>query len=230
MKTAKRFYKGVTTEAVEGGFGVFLDGRRLKTPGKTVLVVTSDHLAGLIAAEWDAQIDHIKPETMPVTRLVNVTLELTPHNRDKLAAEARQYAGTDLLCYRAEKPVRLAQRQEEHWDPVLDWARGRGIDLEATDTVIAVEQPQASLDAVAVYAAGLDDLYLTLFVHLTAVYGSAILSMAVLERHISGSRAFEVSRLDNLFQIEQWGEDEEAAEITANLAVEINDLCKILES
>lgn len=229
MKAAKRFYKDVTTESVKGGFGVFLDGRRLKTPGKTELVVASDHLVGLIAAEWDAQIDHIKPETMPVTRLVNVTLELTPDNRDKLADEARNYAGTDLLCYRAEKPVRLTQRQAELWDPLLDWARGRSIDLMVTDTVIAIEQPDASLDAVAKYACTLDDLNLTLYVHLTAVYGSAILAMAVMEDHISGSQAFELSRLDNQFQMEQWGEDEEAAEITANLAAEITALCRILE-
>lgn len=230
MKTAKRFYKEVTTDSVQNGFGIFLDGRRLKTPGKKPLIAPSKHLAELVAAEWDAQIETIKPETMPVTRLLNVTIELTPDNRDKLAEEARNYAGTDLLCYRAEKPIRLSQRQAEHWDPVLDWARSRLIELRTTDAVMAIEQSPASLDVVANYAAGLSDLRLTFFVHLTAVYGSAILAMAVLEKHIDGSQAFELSRLDNIFQIEQWGEDEEAAEISAGLAAEIVALCRILEA
>lgn len=229
MKTAKRFYKSVDVTQVETGYGVTLDGRRLKTPGKNPLWVSKQHIAELIAREWDAQQDDIRPETMPVTRLVNVSIELTPDNRDKLVAEARKYAGTDLLCYRASEPVSLSNRQKEQWDPVLDWARDRNIGLETTQSVLAIDQSEESLDKVAEFAAGLNDLDLTLMVHLTAVFGSAILAMAVIERHLSASQAFDLSRLDNLYQIEQWGEDEEAAEIAANLADDVSALCQILE-
>ena len=230
MNTAKRFYKKVETAALEQGFGVHLDGRVLKTPGKRPFVVEHDYVAQLVAAEWDAQIDTIQPETMPVTRLVNVSIELTPNNRDKLAVEARNYAETDLLSYRAESPVELSERQAESWDPLLEWAAKRGVNLDKTDTVLAIPQPPESLEAVAQYAHTLDDLKLTLFVHLVAVFGSAVLAMAVMEKHLSGSRAFELSRLDNLYQIEQWGEDEEAAEIAAQLASEVEALCQILEN
>ena len=96
-------------------------------------------------------------------------------------------------------------------------------------TVIAIEQDQTSLDKVAQYAASHNHLELTLFVHLIAVFGSAILAMAVMEKHISGQEAFELSRLDNLYQIEHWGEDEEAVETAANLETEVIALCKILE-
>ena len=120
MNTAKRFYKKVETAALEQGFGVHLDGRVLKTPGKRPFVVEHDYVAQLVAAEWDAQIDTIQPETMPVTRLVNVSIELTPDNRDKLAVEARNYAETDLLSYRAESPIELMERQAESWDPLLE--------------------------------------------------------------------------------------------------------------
>jgi len=229
VKAAKRFYKEVAVARLESGFGITLDGRNLKTPGKKPLIVGSERVARLIADEWDAQAKEIKPETMPVTRLVNVSIELTPDNRDKLASEARKYAGTDLLCYRASEPVTLSQRQAEEWDPVLDWAKARGISLKTTDAVLAIEQNPAALDKVADYARTLDDLRLTLLVHLTAVYGSAILAMAVLEKHLSGSQAFDISRLDNLYQIAQWGEDEEAVEIAANLTAEVSALCEILE-
>lgn len=230
MSKAKRFYKKVAVAPLESGFGITLDGRSLKTPGKQALYVDTAHIAQLVAEEWDAQDETIRPETMPVTRLVNVALELTPHNRDKLAEEARNYAGTDLLCYRAAEPVALARRQAEGWDPVLSWAKSEGITLKTTDSVIAIEQAPESLDVVARFAETLDDLKLTLFVHLTAVFGSAILSMAVLKKHLTGSQAFDLSRLDNLYQIEHWGEDEEAAEIAANLAVEVKALCRILET
>lgn len=228
MKHAKRFYKKAALNAQDDGFCVELDGRPLKTPGKQLLFVRSENIAELIAAEWEAQIETIKPETMPITRLVNVAIELTPNNRDKLAQEARNYAETDLLCYRAENPLELAERQAAAWDPVLKWARERDIDLETTQTVLAIPQSNASLDAVATYALTLADIELTLFVHLTAVFGSAILSLAVMQGFLSGSQAFELSRLDNLYQIEQWGEDEDAAEIAANLAQEVAALCQIV--
>jgi len=228
MKSAKRFYKDVSTAPFEEGFGVLLDGRQLKTPQKRPLLTTSEHVAQLVAAEWDAQVDDIRPELMPVTRLVNVSIELTPDNRDKLANEARNYGGTDLLCYRAADPAALTQRQDEQWGPVLEWAAAQGIKLETTRSVMAISQDDTALDKITQYAGGLDDLNLTLCVHLVAVFGSAILGMAVMERHLSGAQAFELSRLDNLYQIEQWGEDEEATENAARLEAEVIALCKIL--
>ncbi|NNE57059.1 MAG: ATPase [Hellea sp.] len=230
MKTAKRFYKQVTTSPVDNGFAVLLDGRQLKTPGKLPLIAPSAHAAALVAAEWDAQKDTIQPGTMPVTRLVNVAIELTPSNRDQLAEEARRYGGTDLLCYRAAEPLELAEHQAEQWDPVLKWAALKGFSLKTTQTVKAIDQDPQSLENIAAYAAKQDDLHLTLLTHLTAVYGSAVLAIAVMERNISGPKAFNLSRLDNLYQIRQWGEDQEAAEIAANLEAETVALCQLLEA
>ena len=228
QKHNRRFYKKVSTEAVDDGFGIFLDGRRLKTPGKSPLTAPNAYIAALIAAEWEAQSELIRPETMPVTRLVNVSIELTPGNRGKLIAEARSYGETDLLCYRTSDPAALSERQSKQWDPILDWARQNEIELNATTSLIAVDQPKASLDRIADYASRQSDLLLTLFVHLTAVFGSVVLAMAVLEGHLEGERAFHISRLDALFQIEKWGEDEEAAENAKTLETEVIALCRIL--
>ncbi len=230
MKIAKRFYETVSTGPVKNGYGVLLDGRALKTPGKLNLIVKSPNAAKLIATEWDAQTDQIRPETMPVTRLVNVSIELTPLNRDKLALEVRQYAMTDLLCYRASEPAKLKERQAELWDPILDWAAKQGIDLKTTDTIIAIHQDEKSLSVIEDYARSQNDLFLTLFVHLIAVFGSSILGLAVMKKRLSGTEAFALSRLDNLYQIEQWGQDEEAAEIAKTLEAEIISLCQLLEA
>jgi len=199
-KFAKRFYKQVSVAAAEGGWIVQLDGRTLKTPGKIILLVPTEKAAGLIALEWDAQTDYIRPELMPVTRLLNVAVEQTPDNRDALVAEARKYAGTDVLCYREG------------------------------DALIAIEQDEAALEAVADYARSLDNMHLTLFVHFVAVFGSAVLAMAVLKGHLTGEAAFDLSRLDELWQIRYWGEDEEARERIDGIRTEINALCKLLES
>ena len=228
-KVAKRFYKEVFVTEGEGGWLVQLDGRTLKTPGKITLLIPTQKAAQLIAAEWEAQAEYIQPETMPVTRLLNVAVEQTPYNREALIAEARKYAGTDVLCYR-EGEIRLHyQEQAKKWDPILDWAAGQGVSLKSTDGLIAIEQDRKSLDAVAAFAKTLPDMELTLFVHLVAVFGSAILAMAVLKDYLTGEAAYALSRLDELWQIKYWGEDEEAKERSDAIRAEVNALCKLLE-
>lgn len=229
-KFAKRFYKLVSVTRGEGGWHILLDGRTLKTPGKIILRVPSEKVAQLIVAEWDAQTEYIRPEIMPVTRLLNVAVEQTPENRETLIAEARKYAGTDVLCYR-EGEVRLhAEEQAARWDPILAWAAEQGVSLKSTDGLIAIEQDSKALDAVAEFARSLENMQLTLFVHLVAVFGSAVLAMAVLKKHLSGETAFELSRLDEIWQIKYWGEDEEAKERTESIGHEVNALCQLLEA
>lgn len=214
-KFPKRFYKEVGVAVVEGGFIVTLDGRTLKTPGKKTLLCPTNSTAALVAAEWDAVKDEINPSDMPITRMMNVTVERTPVMREALVAEARRYAGTDLLCYRADNSRVLAEQQEAAWGPWLSWAAEQGIALRITAGLIAVDQDAAALDAVAARAAAMDDLSLTLYVHLTAVFGSAILALAVIDGALDAGEAFDLSRLDARFQAQMWGEDEQAADIAA---------------
>ena len=164
-----------------------------------------------------------------MTRLLNVAVEQTPDNRAALIAEARKYAGTDVLCYR-EGEVRLHhEEQAAKWDPILAWAAKQGVALKTTDSLIAIKQDEAALEAVADYARYLPDMRLTLYVHLVAVYGSAILAMAVMKRHLTGEAAYELSRLDELWQIKYWGEDEEAKERSDAIRAEVKALCELLE-
>jgi len=228
-KQNKRFYKSVAVEAQDASFLVKLDGMTLKTPGKKTLLIPTRKAADLVAAEWEAQGEYILPLTMPVTRLLNVAVEQTPDNRDALIAEARNYAAPDVLCYR-EGTVRLHQEhQAKMWDPILAWAAEQGVVLKTTETLSAVTQAERSLDKVADYARALDDMRLTLFVHFTAVFGSAVLAMAVMENHLSGSDAYDLSRLDELWQIKYWGEDEIAKERTDAISEEVVALCKLIK-
>lgn len=225
---AKRFYKMVTVDE-DAGWRVLLDGMQLRTPGKLKLTVPTKDLALKIAAEWDAQAEHINPSLMPVTRLVNVAVEQTPSRRSDLVTEARRYAETDLVCYRAPQPRLLQERQAEAWDEWLNWAANLGLDLKTTESVHAIEQPETSLQTVERFAETLNDFQLTLFVHLVAVYGSVILAKAVLKEKLSAEEAFDISRVDAVYQIELWGEDEEQAEITAALRDETISLGSILK-
>ena len=229
----KRFYKEVGVDAVEGGFVIKLDQYSLKTPAKKAsdkktLLLPTKRVADLVAGEWEAQGDKIDPRTMPVTRLLNVAIARTPETREELMAEARKYAGTDLLCYRSAETRLYLEHQAENWDPLLKWAAGRGVRLTTTEGLEVIAQPEASLDAVAAYASGLDDIALTLFVHLLSTFGSAVLGMAVMEGHLTGEAAFTQSRLDELWQIKYWGQDEIAQERTEAMRAEITALCRLL--
>lgn len=228
---AKRFYTDVTVDHDADGHFVRLDGRELKTPGTQPIRVPHAAIAAQIKAEWDvvpqAVDGDIDPTVMPVTRLANVASEGVSQRRDELIAEARKYAGSDLLSYRAPDPQDFVARQAAAWDPWLDWARARGVSLETTDAIRAIEQDPTSLDAVANYATPLSDFALTLFVHLVAVYGSAVLAMAVIDGALDPAEAFDLSRIDELYRTEIWGVDEDDERVRLALRTETETLGKL---
>ncbi len=236
---AYRFYKKVSVKAVNvqssqfiddnaRAYGVFLDKRELKTPGKQALHLAKKAHAELVAREWEAQNETIEPHTMPATRLVNVAIEQTPHNRARVIQEGCNYARSDLLCYHAEGPDSLSQRQEALWGPWIGWAKEQEIDLKVTKGIIAVAQDEGSITALKTRLEMMDDLDLTLCVHFTAVFGSAVLGLAVMAREITAIKAFDLSRLDAIWQSEKWGVDEEAQKLADNLRAEVSALSEFI--
>ena len=212
----ERFYKHAKAEQMPGGWTVELDGRSIKTPARAALRLPTERLAKAVAAEWNAQDDKIDLAAMHLTRLANVAIDRTPELRDEMADELARYCETDLVCHIAEDDEDLAEREEAHWAPIRAWA-GQALDviLVPVEGIIASPQPDASLEAARNYALSLDDFRLTGLLYACALYGSAVLAMAVSEGELSAMDAFEISRIDEAWQIEQWGEDDEAKAATA---------------
>ena len=226
----RRVYKVVATRPVERGWGVLLDDRPLRTPAKRALVVPSEPLARAIAAEWDAQETDIRPERMPLTRLAATALDRTALARDTIVAEVANYAGTDLVCYRAEQPPTLAARQHAAWQPLIDWAASRyDAGLAVTAGILPQPQSPASLKAYAAAVGSLDDFRLTALQAATAACGSLVIALALFEGRIDADAAFAASQLDETFQIEAWGEDAEAASRRTALAADIEATARFLE-
>jgi len=218
----RRVYQRVTVSAMAGGWGVALNDRTLRTPGRVDLVVPSQPLAAAIAAEWEAQPDEIRPATMPLFRLAATAIDRTTTGRDLVIRETANYAGTDLLCYRAERPPELAARQQAAWQPLLDWATQRyDAALRITNGILPAEQLPATLAAYAAVVAAQDDFRLTALHALTSACGSLVIALAILEGRLDAEAAFIVSQLDESFQIEAWGEDAEATERRRALAEDI---------
>lgn len=226
----KRVYKAVSTRATGNEWGVSLDGRPLRTPAKRELLVPSEALAAAIAAEWDAQNPDIRPQTMPLTRLAATAIDHTATERDKIVAEVANYAGTDLLCYRADHPPALAARQETVWQPLLDWAAGRyDAGLAVTVGIVPMAQSAASLKVYAGVVGTFDNFRLTALHAATGACGSLVIALALHEGRLDAAAAFAASQLDETFQIEAWGEDAEAARRRAALAADIDATAKFLE-
>lgn len=209
----RRFYTAVEVAAVDGGCEVRLDGRPLRTPKGRRLVLPTRALADLVAGEWAAQGERIEQADMHATRLANTAAEAIPGTREAVADQIADYAGSDLLHYFAEGPAALVQRQEERWGPILALAEAEArLTFVRANGVIHQAQPPESLARVRGIAAALDDFGLAGLAFGAALLGSAVLAIAVLRGWLTGEQAFELSRLDEAWQNEQWGVDAEAAE------------------
>lgn len=210
---ARRFWKEAAIREAEGGWEIALDGRSLRTPNKQPLILPTAALAEAIAAEWDAQQDMVAPQTMPLTRAANSAVEKVTPQRNEVVAMLADYGGTDLLCYRAEAPAELVARQAAEWNPLLDWsAETFGARLIDTVGVIPVAQDPAALARLRAALEALDIYGLTAAHDLVTLPGSLVLGLAVVHGRLPADEAHRLSRLDEDFQAERWGADEEAQE------------------
>lgn len=226
----KRFYKDVTTGATEGGYGIFLDGKSLKTPAKQTLIVASAALADALAEEWAAQGDTIEPASMQMMQLVSTAIDRMALTRAQVTGHVVGFGESDLLCYRTEAPMDLAALQAERWQPWLDWAAEKlNARLGVTVGVTPVVQDPDSLAALRQRVESYDDWTLTALQSLAPCLGSLVLALAVVEEALSAEEAFELARLDENFQNELWGVDDEAKIRTAGLRTEIMAAARMLD-
>jgi chaperone required for assembly of F1-ATPase len=212
----KRFWKAVDIAEGEGGWTVLLDGRAPKTPAHAKLTLPTQAAARLVADEWAAQGEFIQPGTMPATRLASTAIDRVSQTREPVADEIAAYAGSDALCYLAEHPTPLVNRQVAGWTPWRDWAATElGVVLEPAQGIVHRAQDPAAIARVKAAALALDDFALTGLATAVPLLGSAVLGLAVQRRALSGEEAFDLSRLEEAFQEEQWGVDADNADRTA---------------
>jgi chaperone required for assembly of F1-ATPase len=211
MIAPRRFWTEVTVEEDRGGFGLRLDDRPLRTPERLPLRVPSRPLAEAIAIEWRAVEAELRPEALPFTRAANVAIDRVAKNPAPVIDMIAGYGETDLLCYRAAHPLALRARQAAAWDPMLDWAAtALGAPLRVADGIIPVAQPASSITALRVAISQEDPFSLTALHDLVTLSGSLVLGLAVRLGALEVDAAWSMSRIDEFWQSEQWGADEEA--------------------
>jgi chaperone required for assembly of F1-ATPase len=223
----KRFYDKAA--AVNSGdvFAVRLDDKPVRTPAGRAPALT---LAQAIAAEWDAQREHIDPASMPLTRLANAIIDGVHDRPAVVAAEVEKYLASDLVCYRASSPTGLAARQARHWDPLLDWAsQTLGARFAVGKGVVHVAQPEAAL-AAARAAIPTDPWRLGAVHTLTTLTGSALIALALARGRLTAEEAWQAAHVDEDWNMEQWGRDELALERRAFRFAELRAAVTVLSS
>lgn len=212
----RRFWTEAKVTAAETGFALHLDGRGVKTPAKAALILPSLALAEGLAAEWQAQGDKIDPRTMPLTRAANSAIDTVGPQRATVQGMIAAYGGSDLLCYRAESPAALAQAQAAGWDPLLAWAAAElGAPLRVTAGMMPIDQPAPSLAALNARLDGFSAFELAAVHDLVGLTGSLVLGLAAAEALRDPETIWRLSRIDEDFQAEHWGRDDEAAAVEA---------------
>ena len=211
-KPARRFYKAVEVCEADGGYALMLDGRGARTPGRNPLVAPSRALMLKVAAEWERQHETIDPAEMPLTRLLNSAVDGVAQTMAETRADILRYAGSDLLCYRAEEPEDLVERQARAFDPVLRWAaESLAARFKVTAGLMHVAQPQAALKAIGEALEEYNDpVALAALSVMTTLTGSALLALAVARGFLSPEAAWRAAHVDEDFQAEKWGADVEA--------------------
>ena len=226
----KRFYKECAVGEADDGFTVTLDGKPIKTPSGRVVVVPVRSLAATIAAEWNAQSEIIDPLTMPATRFANSVVQGVIDNAAAVTDDVAKYFGSDLLFYRAGHPEALVAREARHWDPILFWAAETlGAHFMLAQGVMHVRQPEQAIAAAR--GALPDDPWAIAAMHvITTVTGSALLALALFHRVIDPDQAWAAAHVDEDWNAEKWGVDEEAATRKAAKLIDFNAAAGVLEA
>ena len=220
----KRFYKDVTTAAEDAGYGIRLDRRPVRTPGRAPLVVPTLTLAERIAREWAEQGEEIDPRAMRFTGLANAAIDRVAPDPAAFAAGIAAYGESDLLCYRADGPAPLVARQAERWDPLLDWAARRyDVHFTLVTGVMHVAQPEATLERLRAAVAVHSSFILAGLSPIVSLTGSLVAGLALLEGAADAGSVWDAAQLDELWQIEMWGEDALAAQNRAQKRAEYDD-------
>jgi chaperone required for assembly of F1-ATPase len=224
----RRFYERVGTEGADGEFQVVLDGRAVKTPGRRPLAAPNERLAQAIAAEWDAQRNHVDPAKMPLTRLANSIIDGVVDAAADVRAEVERYLNSDLVYYRAGGPEGLVIRQSRAWDPVLAWARDAlGARFLLAEGIVFVTQPREAL-AAASAAIPRDHWRLGALNAITTLTGSALIALALEGGALSVEEAWAAAHVDEDWNMAQWGQDQLALEHRAFRFAEMQAAAAVL--
>ncbi len=226
----KRFYTHAGVVEAADGSAITLDDKPVRTPSGRPLVAPSREIADAIAAEWDAQKEFIDPLTMPMTRFANSVVDAVVERVEAVTDDVAKYLGSDLLFYRAGHPEALVAREAALWDPIVFWAADAlGAHFILAEGIVHVRQPEQAI-AAARAALPADPWSIAALHVVTTLTGSALLALALLHGVLDSDRVWTAAHVDEDWNIEKWGVDEEVAARRAARLVDFKAAAGILRA
>jgi chaperone required for assembly of F1-ATPase len=207
----KRFWKEATSSEVDNGHTILIDGRQVMTPAQRKLSVPTKALAVAIVKEWASVQEKLDPATMPMTGLANAALDRVAPARQEFARGLSRFAENEMCCYRADQPDGLVERQAQAWDRLIDWASKRyDIGFTVTSGVMHAAQPAQTLERLSAAVASEDDFHLAGLSPMVTAGQSLLVALAVRHGAVSPDEGWQASQIEEEWQIEHWGADDEA--------------------
>ena len=226
----RRAWESVTIQNSGSSFVIFLDKKLLLSPKGNEILLPTKKLANRICEEWHQQKKIVEPLKMPFTRLVNSAIDKVAENFESIIKDLVSYGDTDLVCYRTNSPQDLVLRQKKYWDPILDWSKTElKINLKTVRGIRYQAQDKEELEKISQEIITLDPLSLTAFYELVTISGSILIALAVIHKHITAEEGLDISFLDEDWQREKWGQDEESIKNKANKLDEFLTAFQFLE-
>lgn len=225
----KKFYKIAEAGTAPGGYVVRLDGKPLRTPLKNLVLLDSKPLAEAVAEEWMRQGGgEVQPLSMPLTLLANTMMDKTKgEGRQEVSDRLLEYGGSDLVCYFATHPAELVRRHEAQWRPLILWMKERyGIVFDEVSGIQYHHQPQESMDRLEKLLQGLSPADFTVVQAASATAGSLVIALALLEGRLSADEAYQASCVDEIYQLDTWGDDPEARQRLEAVRSELRDIAR----
>lgn len=225
----KRFWKQAGTVPQDGGWGIALDARPVRTPARAPLVVESPALAEAIAEEWNAVGEDIDPARMPLTGIANAAIDIAGADPAAFAEPIAAYAESELFCYREDRDPALQAEQIAVWNPLLAWAEQRyGVEFTLAQGVLPIDQPGPTIAAMRSAVLSHDPIRLAPLTLLVTIGGSLVAGLALIEKAFTAAELWEAVSLDELYQERRWGADSEAQKTRALREAEWHNAARFL--
>ena len=220
----KKFWEKVSIKKISSdSFCVMLDKRILKTPLKRDLVLPNLNLAQEIVKEWDQGSKKINTESMIFYSLISTSLDKIIDNRNLYINDVLDYIDTDLICYRAENPKELVELQKQKWDPIiLLIEKYIGTKVSVFQGILPKKQHTNVHSKLNNLINQFNIFEISALHRITNITGSILLSFCIIKKDVPKNEAFELSFLDELWQSENWGFDEESSQKRKEISKELN--------
>lgn len=131
-------------------------------------------------------------------------------NRQEVIDRLVRFSLTDLLLFWGQQKD-LIKKQEQIWGPLLQWAsQSFEAKFVKTSSLDVPEQDKTSGYRLKLFLESLSDKELAAFYVAALNMKSVLLAAALVKGRINAQEAFEAAYLEELWQAENWGVEEEA--------------------